>query len=320
MFVICGEALIDIFVEDNQQFPAENFPLQASVGGSPFNVAIGLARLGQSAALFTGISNDMFGKRLSAVLAAENVSQELIVKKSLPTTVAFVEKDKNGVPTYSFYGEGTADRSITSDDINFDIDDPIAIHLGSYSIVSQPTADSLLSLVKKYSGKCLISLDPNIRAIVEPDMKVWQKRVDELVSLADIVKVSDEDLALMYPDTQPKEIIEKWLATGLKLIVLTKGGEGSALWSAKAQVNIETPKVQVIDTVGAGDTYQAALLDSVSRLTSQYSNDWPEKLTEEKLIEIGNYSASAAAITCSRQGADLPTRSEILDFMREFNS
>ncbi|WP_299879582.1 carbohydrate kinase [uncultured Cocleimonas sp.] len=315
MFVICGEALIDIFVEDNQRPPAESFPMQACVGGSPFNVAIGLARLGQSAALFTGISNDMFGKRLSTVLEEENVSQELIVKKSLPTTVAFVEKDKNGVPTYSFYGEGTADRSITSDDINFDIDDPIAIHLGSYSIVSQPTADSLLSLVKKYSGKCLISLDPNIRAIVEPDMKVWQNRVDELVSLADIVKVSDEDLELMYPDTAPEEIIQKWLATGLKLIVLTRGGEGSSLWSAQAHTNLETPKIKVIDTVGAGDTYQAALLDSVGGLFAQYGNDWSEQLDENKLKEIGNFSAAAAAITCSRQGADLPTKTEVLNFI-----
>ncbi len=314
MFVICGEALIDIFVEDNQQSPNESFPMQACVGGSPFNVAIGLARLGQPAALFTGISNDMFGKRLSTVLDLEGVSQELIVKKSLPTTVAFVEKDQNGVPTYSFYGEGTADRSITSDDINFDMDDPIAIHLGSYSIVSQPTADSLLSLVKKYSGKCLISLDPNIRAIVEPDMKVWHDRVEELVSLADIVKVSDEDLALMYPDIEPEKIVKRWLATGLKLIVLTRGSEGSSLWSANIQINVETPKIKVIDTVGAGDTYQAALLDSVGELFLKYSNDWAEQLTEEKIRKIGEYSAAAAAITCSRQGADLPTKAEIMDF------
>ncbi len=315
MFVICGEALIDIFVQDNQQSPADNFPMQASVGGSPFNVAIGLARLGQSAALLTGISNDMFGKRLSAVLDAEGVSQQLIVKKQLPTTVAFIEKDQNGVPTYLFLGEGAADRSLDVDDVDIQIDLPIGIHLGSYSIVAQPTADSLLSLVKKYSGKCLISLDPNIRAIVEPDMKVWQDRVEELVGLSNIVKISDEDLALMYPEFKAEEIIQKWLATGLNLIVLTRGAEGSSLWSAKAQTNVETPTIKVVDTVGAGDTYQAALLESVGGLFTQYGTDWPEQLTEQKLKEIGSYSASAAAITCSRLGADLPTKSEILDFI-----
>ena len=316
MFVICGEALIDIFIEDDQQSPVDNFSLQAFVGGSPFNVAIGLARLGEPVSLLTGISNDMFGKRLSKVLAIEGVSQELIVKKQLPTTVAFVEKDQNGVPTYSFYGEGTADRSLTIEDISRDMEDPIAIHLGSYSIVSQPTADTLLSLVKKYSGKCLISLDPNIRAIVEPDMKIWQDRVEELVDLADIVKVSDEDLGLMYPDLEPEEVIRKWLATGLKLIVLTRGSEGSSLWSTKAQINIETPKIKTIDTVGAGDTYQAALLDSVGGLFTKFGKDWAEQLTEGRLKEIGSYSAAAAAITCSRQGADLPTKSEISDFMK----
>lgn len=316
MFVVCGEALIDIFVNDNQESTADNFSLQAYVGGSPFNVAIGLARLDQPSSLLTGISEDMFGKRLSSTLEREGVSQELIVKKQLPTTVAFIEKDQHGVPSYSFYGEGTADRSLTLEDVNLSIDDPIAIHLGSYSIVSQPTADAFLALVKKYSGKSIISLDPNIRAIVEPDMQIWQDRVEELVKLADIVKVSDEDLELMYPELTPQDVIQKWFATGLKLIVLTKGSDGSSLLSSKAKVDIDTPKIKTIDTVGAGDTYQAALLDSVGNLFRQFGKEWPEQLTAGKLTEIGNYSAAAAAITCSRQGADLPTRSDISEFMK----
>lgn len=316
MFVVCGEALIDIFVEDNTQSNSDQFSLQACVGGSPFNVAIGLARLGQPVSLLTGLSNDMFGNRLRSVLKTEGVSQDLIVEKQLPTTVAFIEKDDEGVPSYSFLGEGAADRSLVAEDVDLKIDTPIAIHLGSYSIVAQPTADSLLSLVKKYSGKSLISLDPNIRAIVEPDMAIWRARVDELINLTDIVKVSDEDLMLMYPEIAPEEVIKKWFETGLKLIVLTKGSEGSWLLSAQAQVNIEIPQIKTIDTVGAGDTYQTALLDSVARLFKQFGSDWAEQLTATKLSEIGEYATAAAAITCSRQGADLPTRSEISDFMK----
>lgn len=315
MFVVCGEALIDIFVENDAQSTPGQFPLQACVGGSPFNVAIGLSRLGQESSLLTGLSNDMFGKRLSSVLSKEGVSQELIAEKNLPTTVAFVEKDEEGVPTYSFYGEGTADRSLQLEDVDLGGEIPVAIHLGSYSIVSQPTADSLLALVKKYSGKCLISLDPNIRAIVEPDMKVWQKRVEELVRLSDVVKVSDEDLELMYPDLQPEEVVKSWLATGLKMVVLTRGGEGSSLWSSQAHIDIKNPKIKVVDTVGAGDTYQAALLDSLGNLIKLDGENWSDQLTAEKLQQIGNYSASAAAITCSRQGADLPTKSEVIDFI-----
>ena len=316
MFVICGEALIDMFVENNKQSNVGQFPLQAVVGGSPFNVAIGLARLGQPASLLTGLSTDMFGKRLSKVLSDEGVSQELVVEKQLPTTVAFIEKDKNGVPTYLFLGEGAADRSLTIDDVDLKIDVPLGIHLGSYTIVAQPTADSLLALVKKYSGKCLISLDPNIRAIVEPDMEVWRDRVDELIQLADIVKVSDEDLELMYPHTQPEDVMEKWLSIGLKMAVLTRGGEGSTLWSAHGKVDVKTPRIKVIDTVGAGDTYQASLLDSVGNLIKQFDKDWPEELSENTLKEIGTYAAAAAAITCSRQGADLPTKTEIIEYMK----
>ncbi|MCL4110477.1 UNVERIFIED_CONTAM: hypothetical protein GTU68_022359 [Idotea baltica] len=316
MFVICGEALIDIFIENNEQSNSYQFPLNALVGGSPFNVAIGLARLGQKSALLTGLSDDMFGKRLSAVLTQEGVSQELIVKSKLPTTVAFIEKDENGVPTYLFLGEGAADRSLLTKDVDLNIDTPVGIHLGSYSIVAQPTADSLLTLVRRYAGQSVISLDPNIRAIVEPDMTVWQNRVDELIPLTDMVKVSDEDLELMYPGVPPESIIEKWLETGLKLAVLTKGGEGSTLWSSQAKVNTKTPKIKVIDTVGAGDTYQTALLDSVEGLVSEFGKAWAEKLTADKLEQIGNYAASAAAITCSRQGADLPTKAEITEFMQ----
>ena len=314
MFVVCGEALIDIFVDYNNQSKAEQFSMQACVGGSSFNVAIGLARLNQSVSLLGGLSDDMFGKRLLKVLESEGVSKDLIVTKSLPTTVAFIEKDSEGVPSYLFLGEGAADRSLEKSDLNLNIDMPLGIHLGSFSIVAQPTSDSLLALVKHFSGKCLISLDPNVRAVVEPDMTVWKNRVDELVKLADIVKISDEDLGLMYPGVEPEQIIETWLDTGLNMVVLTRGGEGSSLWSKKGRVDIQSPKVEVIDTVGAGDTYQAAILDSVGELIKQYPQNWEEELSPEKLTELGSYAAKAAAITCSRQGADLPTKADISQF------
>lgn len=316
MFVICGEALIDMFVEKGKQSNPSQFPLQACVGGSPFNVAIGLARLGKPVSLLTGLSNDIFGKRLREVLEIEGVSQQLIVEKQSPTTVAFIEKDEAGVPNYLFLGEGAADRSLSLQDVDFKIETPLGIHLGSYTIVTQPTADSLLSLVKNYSGKCLISLDPNIRAIVEPNMKIWQNRVEELIHLSDILKVSDEDLTLMYPNIQPEKVIQSWLTIGLKMVVLTRGEKGSTLYSAQGQVDVKTPRITVVDTVGAGDTYQAAILDLVGNLVEHFGQDWSEQLSLDKLNEIGHYAAAASAITCSRQGADLPSRNEIIVFMK----
>ncbi len=315
MFIVCGEALIDIFVDDAQSNVC-HFPLNAHVGGSPFNVAIGLARLGKPVSLLTGLSTDIFGKRLNEALKIEGVSQQLIVEKQLPTTVAFIQKDDEGIPEYLFLGEGAADRSLTLEDVDLSIEMPMGIHLGSYTIVTQPTADSLLSLVEKYAGLCLISLDPNVRAIVEPDMKIWQNRVEELIQFVDILKISDEDLNLMYPSIDPEEVVKKWLATGLKLAVLTKGGEGSTLYSSQGQVDIQTPQIDLVDTVGAGDTYQAALLDSVGDLIGEFGLDnWFKDLSLEKLSEIGNYAAFAAAITCSRQGADLPSKQEVMTFM-----
>lgn len=311
MFVVCGEALIDIFVEETERSTLNEFPLQACVGGSPFNVAIGLARLEQPVALLAGISTDMFGQRLVSVLEKEGVSQRYIVRKPLPTTVAFVQKDSQGVPSYSFYGENAADRSLTIDDIQIDEHDVTGFHLGSYTTVTQPIADSLLSLVKHSSGKRLISLDPNIRAIVEPDMSIWQERIETLVSYADIVKVSDEDLSLLYPDISAETVIKRWLASGLKLIVLTRGGEGASLWSQMAQYDVKTPSVTIIDTVGAGDTFQAALLSLIIPLYEQNPSAWADDLGQERLIEIGRYAAAAAAITCSRQGADLPRHIEV---------
>jgi len=320
MFIVCGEALIDIFVDGDAQSNSCHFPLNAHVGGSPFNVAIGLARLGKPASLLAGLSTDIFGKRLNEVLKIEGVSQQLIVEKQLPTTVAFIQKDDKGVPEYLFLGEGAADRALTPKDVDFSIETPMGIHLGSYTIVTQPIADSLLLLVKKYSGKCLISIDPNVRAIVEPDMKVWQNRVEELIQFVDILKISDEDINLMYPNVDPEKVVKKWLATGLKMTVLTKGGEGSTLFGSQGQVDIQTPKVSLVDTVGAGDTYQAALLDSVGDLIREFGlENWSTHLSIEKLNEIGNYAAVAAAITCSRQGADLPSKQEITMFMNDLN-
>ena len=316
MFVICGEALIDMFIESNEQTNSYQFPVNACVGGSPFNVAIGLARLGKPVSLLTGLSTDLFGERLKEVLISEGVSQQFIAEKQHPTTVAFIEKDNHGVPSYLFLGNGAADRALTLEDVDLSTEIPKCIHLGSYTIVTQPTADSLLALARQYSGKCLISLDPNIRSIVEPNMKLWQERVEELIPLADILKVSDEDLGLLYPNTNPEEVIKTWLATGLRLAVLTKGSDGSILYSAHSQVLIETPKVLVEDTVGAGDTYQAAILDCVGSLIDEFGlNQWHEQLSKDALHKIGEYAAAAAAITCSRQGADLPSKTEVLDFM-----
>lgn len=314
MFLVCGEALFDIFVDGSVEANSTELPLDAVAGGSPFNVVIGLARLAQPSALLTGVSQDFLGQRLMAVLKSEGVNTDYIASKNLPTTLSFIQKDEHGVPDYAFYGNGAADRSVSLDDLPQSAEFS-GIHVGSYSIVTPPTSDSLLSLIEKHSGKCLISLDPNVRLGVEPNKDIWRERVALIANHADLLKISDEDFEHLYPETSFEDKAKEWLALGVSLVVLTKGGDGAQLWSQSSTASVETPKITVADTVGAGDTFQTALIDQLLTMR-EASAEWSSQLNEEKLTSIGEFAAAAAAITCSRQGADLPNRDEILASMQ----
>ncbi len=318
MFVICGEALFDIFIPPGIADDSAELAFAARVGGSPFNVAVGLARLGRKSALFAGISTDFFGERLKAVLEKEKVSTALLSRKSGPTTLGFVQQDEAGHPSYAFYGAGAADRSLTNADLPSDLGDARCVHFGSYSIAVSPTADALQALALRETGDRIISLDPNIRLTVEPDLTVWRNRVSRLVETADVIKVSDEDLACLYPDTHPESIAETWLEKDVELLVLTRGRRGATLISKQSQIDVTAPKIQVVDTVGAGDTFQAGLLRQVLDLHNKAGSEWIKYLDTESLLTIGRYAAAAAAITCSRQGADLPTHTEVDQFLAEW--
>jgi fructokinase len=244
-----------------------------------------------------------------AILDREQVNTDFIVSKNAPTTLSFIQKDSEGVPDYAFYGTGGADRSVHTEDLPTDYNIN-GIHVGSYSIVTPPTADTLFELIQKYSGESLVSLDPNVRLGVEPDIQQWIKRVDMIARHANLLKISDEDFEHLYPDTPVEEKVKEWLSFGVGLVAFTKGGDGADLWSQKAQATVKAPKITVADTVGAGDTFQTGLIDQLLGLKQQ-TDDWEALLDAEKLKSIGEFAATAAAITCSRQGADLPTKDEV---------
>ena len=310
MFLVCGEALFDIFVDGSARKSETRIPFDGVAGGSPFNVAIGLTRMGQNTGLLTGVSKDFLGQRLMAILEHEKVNTDFIVSKQAPTTLSFIQKDNKGVPNYAFYGAGGADRSVETEDLpkNYSID---GIHVGSYSIVTPPTSDTLFELILKHSGQCLVSLDPNVRLGVEPDIEQWIDRVDMIARHANLLKISDEDFAHLYPDKPVEEKIKEWLSFGIGLVAFTKGGDGADLWSQQANVTVQAPKITVADTVGAGDTFQTALIEQLLGLKQQTDN-WEALLDSKKLQSIGKFAATAAAITCSRQGADLPNRAEVI--------
>ncbi|XYQ81872.1 carbohydrate kinase family protein [Pseudomonas syringae] len=311
MFLVCGEALFDIFIRADTGSALNKLGFDAIAGGSPFNVAIGLRRLGVESALFAGLSTDYLGRRLRAVLDDEQVSAEHLIEFDAPTTLAMVAVGADGSPTYSFRGDGCADRQLRLEHLPR-LDDKVrGIHVGSFSLVVQPIADTLLALVARESGKRLISLDPNVRLNPAPDIQRWRSQIAAFAEHAHMIKVSDEDLHLLYPDRDPETIAGGWLNRHTHLVIVTRGTQGASIFTREHGTwSIPAKNVVTVDTVGAGDTFQAALLTFLT----ERQLDTPKalsELTKDMLDQMLDFAASAAALTCTRVGPDLPYRDQL---------
>lgn len=312
MFVVCGEALYDMFVTGegtNGQFGVDARP-----GGSPFNVAFGMARQGAGVGLLTGLSTDAMGGRLAAMLTDEGVETRYLVRTDRRTTLSVVDLDPSGAPAYAFYGTDSADCGLTAADLPPLGDDVTGLHFGSYSIAVPPVADALAGLAQREAHR-FISLDPNVRATIQPDPAVWKARIDHLRRLARMVKVSEEDLELLYPGSAPIDIARDWAAEGPAMVVVTQGGGDVLAVRGADTLQVATDRVEVIDTVGAGDTFQATLLTAMTQHPDPATalSTMPREAVEALLRR----AAAAAAITCSRRGADLPVTADIDTFLAE---
>ncbi len=306
MFIVCGEALWDLFAVEQD----DGLVFDARIGGSPFNVAVGLSRLGQSSALLTGLSNDRLGERLLGALSGEGVETRLIARSENPTTLSIVDIGPDGGPAYAFYGENAADRNLRMDDLP-DFDDAVwGLHLGSYTLVAEPVGSSLLALARREAGRRLITLDPNVRPTVEPDLDLWRSRIDAFLPCADVVKPSEEDLEILYPGASHEQIGETWLAAGPALVIITRGGEGAEAYGSFGRFSVDGERVAVIDTVGAGDTFQAALITGLAERNAK-TRAGLVALAADEVHAVVRFAITAAAITCSRRGADLPHRSDV---------
>jgi fructokinase len=311
MFLVCGEALFDIFTRSDTGGSLNKLGLDAIAGGSPFNVAIGLRRLGVDAALFAGLSTDYLGRRLRAVLEQESVRPDYLIDFDAPTTLAMVAVGADGSPSYSFRGDGCADRQLRLEHLP-ELDEKVrGIHVGSFSLVVQPIADTLLALVARESSRRLISLDPNVRLNPAPDIHHWRTQVRAFAEHAHLIKVSDEDLHLLYPGADPQLIAEGWLRKHCQLVVVTRGTQGASIFSRhQGNWSIPAREVKTADTVGAGDTFQAALL---TFLTERHL-DTPAGLAaipRDTLDQMLRFAAEAAALTCTKVGPDLPYRHQL---------
>ena len=310
MFLVCGEALFDFFLESEAGPAAATYAARA--GGSPFNVAIGLARLGQASGLLTGLSSDLLGQRLAQVLAAEGVSTAYAIPTDRPTTLSLVGLDALGVPAYQFYDNGSADTGVEVADLPGLGPEVEGLHFGSYSLAAAPVADAMAALAQRKDGR-FVSVDPNVRPTVEPDMDVWRERLSVLLPLADLVKISAEDLGLVHPGVAAEAFAADLIGGGAKIVVVTDGGDAAMGWtSGGLHATAVPPPVKVVDTVGAGDTFQAALLARLLRGPGG-AKAAAARLDQEGLAALIGYAARAAAITCSRRGADLPRAADLTE-------
>jgi len=310
MFLSCGDALFDLFAEPDAD--VAKIALSGRVGGSPLNVALGLARLGHPAGFFTKVSSDLFGTRIRGFMARENIDQRFLIPTDRNTTLAMVSLGADGSPAYIFYIDGTADRSIEPAEVPATFPDDLeAIHLASYSTVTEPTASALAHLVRQESARRFISYDPNVRASIEPDLDIWRQKVAELMPFAALVKASEEDLDLLYPGRSLDAVIDDWVAAGAEMAVVTRGERGAiATTSSGVKASVGGRQIVVADTVGAGDTFQAALLAGLKE-RGQLSRAALKTADQSGIEDLLRFAVDAAAVTCSRRGADLPRRADL---------
>lgn len=303
MMLICGEALYDVFTRAST--PEGVLALEARPGGSPLNVAIGLARLGAAVGYFGALSRDALGERLLERLTAEGVETSLTVRTDHPTTLSLVGAKADGTPAYAFYGTASADRQLTAADSPHLHDDIDLLHFGSYALVAEPAADTLYALAASEAGRRLISLDPNVRPTVEPDMRLWRQRISALARHADVIKASVEDVAQLWPGTSADVIAQDWLAQGAALVVVTLGDQGARAYTAGHVVTSPVAPARILDTVGAGDACQAALLNGLVSL-GLTTKSHMAAIAPAQLSALLDYAMRAAALACARRGADLP--------------
>jgi fructokinase len=218
--------------------------------------------------------------------------------------------DANGVPSYRFYGTGGSDRQLLPEHLARLPAGVAAIHLGSFGCVVEPIASTIRTLVEQRHTSAVISYDPNVRLNVEPSLEAWRDNIEWMASRTHLLKLSDEDFERLYPELNPADLAARWLAAGVSLVMMTRGGKGALAWTREGQCEVSAPKVQVQDTVGAGDTFQAATLVALAEI-GRLSPAGLAAITLDEVRRVADFAAQAAAITCTRRGPDLPRRNEL---------
>ena len=308
MILCCGEALIDM-IPTPTSGGADGFVPHC--GGAVYNTAIALGRLGAQTGMLTGLSGDMFGQLLSAGLRASHVDVSHVITSERPTTLAFVRL-VDGHATYEFYDENSAGRMLEPRDMPVLSGEVTALYFGGISLACEPGADAYAELLAQNGRGRAVMLDPNIRPGFIRDIARYRARLDRMIALSDIVKVSDEDLNWITPEPLSlREKVEGLLDKGASLVILTRGGEGATGFMAGGEaVQVPAVKAEIADTVGAGDTFNAGVMAKLSELGCLHKAGLAG-LAPEALRAALTHGARVAAITVSRAGANPPWASEL---------
>jgi len=309
--VVAGEALVDLVPDDGGR-------LRALPGGSPFNVAVGLGRLGVPTALLGPISDDEHGTLLAGRLADAGVRTLPAARTARPTTLATVRLDDAGHASYSFTLDGTSATGMGPDDLAAAVAEApeagtAALHvsLGAVTLASPGTGALLAELLADAASRPLASLDPNVRPAVIEDMDAERAAIARAVAAVDLVKVSDDDLRALHPDRDPLALAGEWARSGPALVVVTRGREGAtAVRDDSGTLTVASLPVDVVDTVGAGDAFTSGLLAALDDrgLLDRAALRAADAAT---LREVLAFASRVAAVTCTRHGADPPRRDEL---------
>ena len=308
MILCCGEALIDMIPAQAEGGHNSFIPC---TGGAIFNTAIALGRLGAKASLFTGISNDAFGRQITAQLQESNVNISHLVTFDAPCALAFLTME-NGQASYMFYTQGAADSLLMPANCPPASADEKALFFGGISLCSEPSASTFHDLLKNRAADKVVMIDPNIRSSFIKDEKTYRARLMDMIAHSDILKVSDEDLAWFVPKQNDEGAqVQELLKGREKLVFVTRGSAGAcAYFGANMIAQVRSPNVTVADTVGAGDTFNAGILHALEvrgLLTKAFCHA-PDTAS---LTQVMNFATRAAAITVTRRGANPPWAEEL---------
>jgi fructokinase len=307
MILCCGEALIDLIPAQTAQGQNAYLPF---TGGAVFNTAVALGRLGVQTAMLSGVSRDAFGTLLLQTLKDNNVSVDLLVRSDRLSTLAVVHL-KDGSATYSFYDENSAGRMLRAEDLPTIPASIEALYFGGISLVAAPAADAFAALLERAGKGRVVMIDPNIRPGFIADEGAYRGRLDRMIGQSDIVKVSDEDLSWLSGGAgEMAEQAGLVLGKGAQFVIVTCGGDGAWIHGADGSAHVPAVRATVIDTVGAGDSFNAGVLAYLSQnghLTSAALG----AMTVADFAPALHRGAQVAAITVSRAGANPPWASEL---------